>query len=123
MDTNLDNAISKLSKEQLENPIFICKDSPFIGSTIFFYNKGKFYEGKTKTVQEVIKSRAEGEPTKSEINEAVKRIKKNNKGILFCIRARHYYGNHIIEAQKITSKTIADKEFLQIKVDVRFGDN
>jgi len=114
---NLDAAISNLTNDQQQKPVFIMTGGPFMDSPLYFYNKGKFYEGKTEIVKETIKSRGDGEPTPEEIQDTLKKFYSNNKGIIFNVRSTTHYGNWVVEGFRIKSKKVADKEMLQLDID------
>jgi len=117
---DLDTAIANLPEDSRDKPIFIMADGPFMNSPLFFYNKGKFYEGtKHEIVREFIKSRGDGKPTQEEINKALPKFNEVNKGIIFNVIVTTQYGNWVIEGIKITSKQKADKELLQMSIDIR----
>jgi len=114
---DLDTALGNLTEDQKKKPVFIITGGPFMDSPLYFYNKGKFYEGKTDIVREVIKSRSKGEPTPEEIEMTVKKFNESNKGIIFNIHCTTNYGSWVIEGLKIRSKKETDKEMLQIIID------
>jgi hypothetical protein len=116
---DLDTAIANLPEESRELPVFILADGPFTNSPLFFYNKGEFYESDKYTIaREHIKSRGDGKPTKEEVDAVLPKFHDANKGILFNVVVTTHYGNWVVEGIKIISKKKADKELLQMSVDV-----
>jgi len=117
---NLDTAVSKLTPEQKDKPIFIVIDGPFMDSPLYFYEKSEYYEAKYKKIRETIKSRGDGQPTKSEIELAVKRFNEKYKKTKFNMVYTVHYGNWVVEGLEITKKTLVDKDAVQMIVDMRF---
>lgn len=119
--TTLDKALKELLERDPRaktEPVFIMRSSPFMDSTIFFYQKGKFYEGQKKVVREFLAQRSIGfKPDDTQIQQAVERLKTDNPGIIFNINVCHHYGSWVVEGEKITSKKLYDKEFLDMKVE------
>ncbi len=116
----LDKAVEALLKKPTaKEPAYIMHDSCFMDSTIYFYQSGKFYEGKKKIVMEVVSCRSKGVPSKEQVNLVTTKLKENNKGIIFNIEVGHYYGSWVVRGEKITSKKIADKELLEMMIETR----
>lgn len=113
---NLDSLIASLP--ETKNPVYIMTDGPFMNSKIFFYQSGKFYEGNYSKVREFIKSRGAGEPTQEEIKLAVERFHVSHNGIIFSLIVTHNFGDWVIEGIKINKKKVADKEMIQLSIDV-----
>lgn len=115
---DLDTAISSLPEESKKLPVFIISGGPFMDSPLYFYDKGKFYEGtKHKVVREFIKSRGDGKPTKEEIDAVLPKFKAANKGVVFNVVVTQHYGDWVIEGIKITKKTEEDQEFIQTLIN------
>ena len=114
---NLDSKIASLP--QTNDPVYIMTDGPFTTSKIFFYHKGKFYDGNYSKVQEHIKSRGAGEPTEEEVKLAVERFHASHNGIVFCPVVTTHYGDWVIQGIKISNKKEYDKELIQMSIDTR----
>lgn len=114
---NLDSKIASLP--QTKNPVYIMTDGPFMNSKIFFYQKGKFYEGNYSKVHETIKSRGAGKPTEEEVQLAVERFRSSNKGIIFSLVVTTHYGDWVVQGIKISNKKEYDKELIQMSIDVK----
>jgi hypothetical protein len=114
---NLDSKIASLP--QTKDPVYIMTDGPFMNSKIFFYQKGKFYEGNYSKVHETIKSRGAGKPTEEEVQLAVERFRSSNKGIIFSPVVTTNYGDGVIQGIKINDKNEYDKEYIHLSIDTR----
>jgi len=118
-ERSIQNAIKNLTLEEKKKPIIVVNRTTFMDSSIIYYYKNKLYEAKFHGIREIIQPRGIlGKPTQEKIDEIVEKIKENNKGkILFNLKVGHYYGNWVIEADKIIKPKRIDIEDAQIMLN------
>jgi len=117
-ERNIEDVIKNLPKDRLKEKIIIVNRTVFNNSTIIYYSNKKIYEGNFVVVREKIKSRGGDEPTQEEVDKIILKLKENNsRKILFNLRVSHYYGNWVIEADKIIKAKKIDIEDAQISLN------
>ena len=117
-ERNIEDAIKNLTKDRLKEKIIIVNRTVFNDSTIIYYSNKQIYEGNFVVVRERIKSRSGDEPTQEEADKIIIKLKENNKRrILFNLRVSQYFGNWVIEADKIVKPKKIDLEYAQISLN------
>lgn len=118
---DLDEKIKSLSDSDKKKKIVIFnKIKNLIGGAITFYKNGKFFEGKTKEVNVIIKQRGGEAPNKSEIKEAINKLESENKGDIFNIRVSKKAGNYTLIGDLVIKPLAVEKEYVQDIVNESF---